>query len=100
MSNEIKPCPFCGGEGKCKVTDKSGSGDGYYFGYPAFTVVCNNCWAKGSEHKYKHFSECYEETVEDYRNNPALRARHEDGYAIIRENAKKEAIWHWNTRFI
>lgn len=42
MSNELKPCPFCGGKGYVIC------GSSYTFGFPAYSVECEKCGTVGA----------------------------------------------------
>jgi len=57
VMDELKPCPFCGGEAKL-LTDCDGGGGRFdekitYF----FWCVCKKCGAKGKVHKNIYFNE-------------------------------------------
>lgn len=38
MTNKLKPCPFCGGEGEIRIVMRSNKPDGYW-------IRCQNCMA-------------------------------------------------------
>ena len=41
MADELKPCPFCGGEG-CVIC-----GSSFEFGFPSYAVECEKCGTVG-----------------------------------------------------
>ena len=41
MSSELRPCPFCGGEG-CVIC-----GSSFEFGFPSYAVECEKCGTVG-----------------------------------------------------
>jgi Lar family restriction alleviation protein len=42
MNEELKPCPFCGGE---KSKDDGATGVYLFYEYPHYRVQCSDCYA-------------------------------------------------------
>ena len=93
-----KKCPFCEGTGKVFKIIKEALPGGYYHGESFYCVECSKCSARSKPIKIEFFCNLYDATVEDYRNNNALRAKHEDEYDKYIEGQKQEAIKMWNKR--
>lgn len=95
MSEELKPCPFCGGEAKFvdALRHWAGNETSRYF-----SVVCTNCGAQPQQQFPHTFATKFNHSVQEYRDNPALRARCEDEYDVYIEEIKKITIHWWNRR--
>lgn len=95
--SELKPCPFCSGEAMIKE-ERWHNPD---VGYPDnqwFVGICVNCRATGQKITYKPFNQFSDYSVQDFRENNALRAKYEDRYDEYLENKKQEAMRVWNKR--
>ena len=97
MTTEIKKCPFCEGEGVLKKKTAENPNEGYS-GTDFFVVECSTCRATGKHIVIKYMREFNDFTVEDYRKDPALRAREEDKYETYLKEHGEKAIAKWNTR--
>lgn len=74
MSEELKPCPFCGGEACYIATEE---------GFTAYLRIgCKTCWAKSNPVRYR----TYYNGLDDEKN------------PIPPESMKKEAAATWNRR--
>lgn len=91
-------CPFCSGEAELKeYTDHWGSGE--YANSTQFRqVICKSCKASAPAIRQKHFIELSDYSVEDFRNNPSLRAKVDDEYDAYKKTVGEEAIEAWNKR--
>lgn len=98
MSEELKPCAFCGGSGILEAETVS-AGYGEYQHSDLYHVVkCAYCKASGRRYHQQHLINFTTYTVADFRNNPMLRAKVEDEYEAYCEQTKQLAIESWNRR--
>ncbi len=96
--NDLLFCPFCSGEPEL-IERQERSGYGEYERTLTFHVVrCKKCKAKATEYEQKALIDFTRHTVQDFRNNPVLRAKVEDDYAAYIQQTKKLAVSAWNTR--
>jgi len=98
MLQPLKNCPFCGGEAELKVTDVSGGSDGYFSGWPERTVICMGCKSKGRSISFNHYNKFTTYSVQEFRNNPSLRASEDDRYEAYVKKHEAMAIECWNRR--
>lgn len=95
---ELKPCPFCGGEAELKKEHIT-VGDGSYRQYQDYhKVQCNTCLAQAERIRQQPLCNMTEHTVQDFRNNPALRAKVEDEYEEYCNKVRLKAVEAWNKR--
>lgn len=101
MNNIIKPCPFCGDDNPFMHDIRwTNPNSGYSCTDTThYAIRCGDCNATGNPILQKTFNEFFENTtVQDYRNNNALRAEHEDEYEGYARAVKQDAVAHWNKR--
>jgi len=93
------PCPHCNGVAQleCRI-DYGGTGEYARRGADYLYVHCTECGAKSGEFHRKYFCDMTEYRVDDFRRNPALRARVEEEYDAYCEEIKKEPVNAWNKR--
>lgn len=91
-------CPFCGSNAELKSkTERFGYGE--YMRYiDSFYVACTQCGARTKDFDKKPFNQMTDYTVQDFRNNPALRAKAEDEYELYCRQLEQETIEAWNKR--
>ena len=94
----LKNCPFCGGDGELVDDDISSDSEGYYPGQNRKVVRCKRCKANGSHVNVMFFRQWSSCSVNDYRNNPALRARHEAEFSEYITDRQLHAVKLWNNR--
>lgn len=95
---KLKSCPFCGGQAKL-VTSNVQSGYGGYGSNEIYhAVVCANCESRSKGYHQKHLISFTSHTVSDFRNNPILRAKVEDEYAVYCKQVIERATEAWNKR--
>jgi len=92
----LKPCSFCGSD-KIKLLDKDET-ISEYCKYKYLIIVCDNCKATSGEYYIKFFNEFSKYTVQDFRENNALRSREEDSYELYINKEKIELSEKWNKR--
>lgn len=98
MTEDLKRCPFCGGEPDLILRrERMGYGD-YERALEFHVVRCLNCGALGKEFKQQALIDYTSHTVQDFRNNPILRAKVKDEYEKYISQTKELAIKAWNTR--
>jgi hypothetical protein len=98
MKIELKPCPFCGGEAEqIETVLYFGSGD-YANSEEKQLCKCKACGTEGKMFHQKYLSEFTNYSVEDFRNNPLLRAKVEEEYESYVNSIKQQAITFWNKR--
>ncbi len=95
---ELKPCPFCGGKPELIQ-------HGERFGYGSYEqtrkywiVKCKNCTSSGKGYEQKPLCDYTNHTVDEFRDNPILRAKVEDDYDAYIEQTKHMAMSAWNQR--
>lgn len=96
--DELKPCPFCGGEGDLVLRRERVGYGGYEKTLEFHVVKCVNCESSGKEFRQDPLCDYTSYTVQDFRDNPVLRAKVEDEYEDYIKQAKELAIQAWNTR--
>lgn len=93
-----KQCPFCRAKGELKEENtRVGYGD-YESNVSCFVVECLGCGAKAQWFAIKTLCDFTTHTVEDFRNNPILRAEVEDQYETYLKELKEKAIMAWEKR--
>ena len=98
MNNQLKPCPFCGGNAILE-TQCNRSGYGEYESTEKYHVVCcEKCKAQGKRIHQQHLINFTKYTVRDFRENPILRAKVEDDYDSYCDQTKQLAIDSWEQR--
>lgn len=96
--NDLLPCPFCGGKPELIIhRPRTGYGS-YERTHEVHVVECKNCAARSRGFEQKPLCDYTNYTVADFRENPILRAKVEDGYAAYAEQTKELAVDAWNTR--
>jgi hypothetical protein len=96
--NNLKPCPFCGGEPKHEIEQVRIGYSEYEHVENYHVVKCANCSSNGPRCHQKHLAEFTAYTVADFRNNPILRAKVEEDYENYCREIKRHAISAWNRR--
>ena len=95
----ILPCPFCASEKVELGEDSVRYGYGSYERFDTFYAVrCKDCGAKGKAFYQKPLRSFTEYTVQDFRDNPILRAKVEDEYSEYIDDMKLDAVKAWNIR--
>jgi hypothetical protein len=96
--NDLLFCPFCNGNGKL-IEESERCGYGEYERNLTFHVVkCKNCGSQSTRYEQKPLIDFTRYTVQDFRNNPVLRAKVEDDYAAYYDRTKQLAVEAWNKR--
>lgn len=91
-------CPFCAGEGEL-IEKRERHGYGEYERNIIFHVVeCKKCHSHGRRYEQKALIDFTSHTVQDFRNNPVLRAKVEDEYNLYITQIKELAVSSWNKR--
>jgi hypothetical protein len=95
---ELLPCPFCGGAPHpIEIGKRLGYGE--YESHVTFlAITCGLCLASSSHIVKPTMHKFTEYTVQDFRQNPALRAKEEDGLESKINEVKKEMAEQWNRR--
>ena len=97
---QIAHCPFCNGVAEI-VVDRVYSPYGYESNPHNETYVrCTNvaCGATGPRVVIEHFNRFSKHTVQEFRENNALRAREEERYEEYQKAARFQALAGWNRR--
>ena len=95
---DIPSCPFCGGEASLKTKEERAGYDDYMRHDAFLYVSCLKCGAQSADFRIKPLCETTPYKVQDFRNNPALRARVEDEYDVYLEQLEQEVIRAWSKR--
>ena len=91
-------CAHCGGQAELKSKAER-VGYAEYMSYAdSFYVACSDCGARTADFRKKALAKTTDYTVQDFRENPALRAKVEDEYTVYCKQLEKEAISAWNKR--
>lgn len=94
--SEHKNCPFCGGKPEVKSITYRGNDYNPYI--EVVTIKCTSCETQIKEMNKPVFRDCSNYKVQDFRDNPNLRAE----VQLIQESKTNEVIsklWGtWNTR--
>ena len=94
----LKTCPFCGGRAHL-ITESDRIGyDTYERTIDAVRITCVDCRSSGTEIIKKTLADFTSYTVQDFRQNPILRAKVEDEYEEYVKELNNQAIKAWNTR--
>lgn len=96
--SELKPCPFCGGDAERTEWRERGAYDGHYSPQTFIRIRCTVCGAKSGDGVKQNMIDITEYKVEDFRNNPALRAAEEDRLAVVVRDSSKAVDDLWNAR--
>jgi hypothetical protein len=88
----IALCPFCGSKAEQKEYDERGGYGEYERTIKYHLVVCGGCGAEGPKKHQKWLIDFTKYTVNDFRNNPILRARVEEEYEEYCRNVKQAAL--------
>lgn len=94
----LKSCPFCNGEAELRVVSIH-STDPYYHPDDGHEVRCRRCGARSAKVTYMKFNRFSPYSVEDFKNNNALRAREEQRYELYVDGKKYETAQAWNERY-
>lgn len=97
MENDLKPCPFCGGDAEI-ITHNDNRTNEYFKSQDFLIGQCCQCGARSAKVHKKFLRDFTEHTVQDFRENPALRARVEEKYEVYEAEKMREATEAWNTR--
>ena len=90
----LRPCPFCGSPVALEEFKEYGSGE--YRGRLDVAVLCRVCWARGPFVNMRFFRELSKYSVEDFRENPSLRAKEDDAYEEYRRQIHEFTANLWN----
>jgi hypothetical protein len=94
----ILPCPFCGDKAT-EMTISTRVGHEEFMRYEeAHVVTCDRCGASSRSIAQETFADRTHYKVQDFRNNPSLRARVEDEYDTYVESLCARVIYLWNKR--
>jgi len=96
--SDLLCCPHCNGNAELKSKNERVGYDEYMRYIDLFYVACSECGARTADFRKKTFAETTEYTVQDFRENPALRAKVEDEYTIYCKQLEQETISAWNKR--
>lgn len=91
-------CPHCNGVAELKSKDERVGYGGYMRYIDYFYVACSGCGARTADFRKKSLAEFTVYTVQDFRDNPTLRAKVEDEYTIYCWQLEQETIDAWNRR--
>ena len=80
--SDLLCCPHCNGNAELKSKNERVGYDEYMRYIDSFYVACSECGARTADFRKKTFAETTEYTVQDFRENPALRAKVEDEYTL------------------
>ena len=90
----LRKCPFCGAKPELREYREYGSGE--YRGRLDVAVLCPKCYARGPFINMRFFRDLSEYSVEDFRENPSLRAKEDDAYAEYTRQIHEFAQNLWN----
>ena len=89
-----KTCPFCKGEPEFLDVHRYLN---EHLGTCTFiTMACSSCGAQLKEVNKPFFMECSNHTVQDFRENPALRKDVDIVLAARITDVKSNLLVHWN----
>lgn len=95
MNNDLKCCPFCGGEAALQ-TESWTNPNGHEWGSGRTTYVrCSRCKAQGGHVSIDNFNMFSKHTVQDFRENNLLRAIEDERYKnyVIEQQATALQLW-------
>ena len=94
----LRICPFCTGMAELK-SKKDRVGYAEYMTYvDSMFVECTGCGARSVDIIKTPLCDTTDYRVEDFRENPTLRARVEDEYLIYCKRLEQDAVNSWNKR--
>ena len=96
--SKLKKCPFCGNSGELKLERTTMASGEYEYTDSVYIVRCVICFASASRVAVETLGQFTKHTVQDFRDNPALRARVEDEYAGYLKEKRYQARENWNRR--
>ena len=85
----ILPCPFCASD-NTEIHENHRDNVVY--------VECGSCGSSGKRFYYKPLVSFTYYTIDDFRNNPILRAQVEEEYFEYKKSIELEAVKAWNIR--
>ena len=89
--NNILPCPFCASRNTEIHEDHRDN---------VVYVKCGSCGSSGKRFYYKPLVSFTYYTIDDFRNNPILRAQVEEEYFEYRKGIELDAVKAWNIRLL
>lgn len=97
MSTELLLCPFCASPVLLK-TERWDNPNGSEYGSGNTVYVECRCGARGPSFELPHMSGFTKHTVQEFRDNPSLRAAEEERYSLHTASVERKAIEAWNCR--
>lgn len=96
--NALLCCPHCNGDAELKSKNERVGYEEYMRYVDLFYVACLGCGARTADFIKKSLADTTEYTVQDFRENPTLRAKVEDEYTLYCKQLEQESIDSWNKR--
>tara|TARA_R110000782_G_scaffold269643_1_gene368132 strand:- start:215 stop:526 length:312 start_codon:yes stop_codon:yes gene_type:complete len=95
---KLKTCPFCGGVAALNSENRRVGYDEYESNVTLYFASCTKCGARTKTTQKPHLCDFTAHTVQDFRNNPLLRASVEDEFDAYLERIKSIPVNDWNNR--
>jgi hypothetical protein len=95
---DLLRCPHCNGQARLKSKSERVGYEEYTSYVDSIYVVCEGCGARTADFTKTSLAGFTDYTVQDFRNNPILRATVENDYKSYCNDLMQKAIDTWNMR--